>query len=126
MYYYPAKLIQTTHEYIVDFIPFQCKVTGKSLDEVFEKAQNALGKHLNSLNPKDIPTSSTMHCCKLKDNESILTVCCDLNEYRRKYENTYVRKNLTIPSWLNKLAEENNINFSQTLQKALKKELNIE
>jgi post-segregation antitoxin (ccd killing protein) len=34
-----------------------------------------------------------------------------------------VKKTLTIPSWLNDLAIENNINFSQTLQEALRKEL---
>ena len=36
-----------------------------------------------------------------------------------------VKKTLTIPAWLNKEAEEANINFSQTLQKALKHELDI-
>lgn len=30
-----------------------------------------------------------------------------------------VRKNLTIPSWLNEKAEELGINFSQVLQEAL-------
>ncbi|EQG29194.1 hypothetical protein QIK_1884, partial [Clostridioides difficile DA00126] len=32
---------------------------------------------------------------------------------------------LSIPSWLNKEAEKNNINFSQLLQEALKNKLNV-
>ena len=49
----------------------------------------------------------------------------DLWEYRKKYSNIAVKKTLSIPTWLNTIAEKNDINFSQLLQKALKKELNI-
>ena len=38
---------------------------------------------------------------------------------------TYVRKNITIPSWLNNLAMKENINFSQTMQEALKEKLGL-
>lgn len=34
-----------------------------------------------------------------------------------------VKKTLTIPKWLNELALQENINFSQTLQEALRREL---
>lgn len=34
-----------------------------------------------------------------------------------------VKKTLTIPQWLNELAIAKNINFSQTLAEALRKEL---
>lgn len=36
-----------------------------------------------------------------------------------------VKKTLTIPGWLNAMAEENKVNFSQTLQDALKVKLGI-
>lgn len=35
------------------------------------------------------------------------------------------KKTLTNPKWINDLAEENNINFSQVLQEALKERLNV-
>ena len=44
---------------------------------------------------------------------------------RQQAKPVSVKKTLTIPSWLNVLAEENHINFSQLLQKALKEQLNI-
>ena len=43
----------------------------------------------------------------------------DIDAYAEKYGNKAVRKNLTIPAWLNTFAEKNNINFSQVLQDSL-------
>lgn len=43
----------------------------------------------------------------------------DMDAYAEKYGAKAVRKNLTIPAWLNTFAESNNINFSQVLQDAL-------
>ena len=51
--------------------------------------------------------------------------CCvslvdiDFDEYRKKIDNKMVRKNVTIPSWLNKAAEREKINVSKVLQEAL-------
>ena len=36
-----------------------------------------------------------------------------------------VKKTLTLPSWMNEMAMEHDINFSQVLQEGLKRELNI-
>ena len=36
-----------------------------------------------------------------------------------------VKKTLTIPKWLNDVAEENNVNFSRILQDALKSYLDV-
>ena len=43
----------------------------------------------------------------------------DMDSYAEKYGDKAVRKNLTIPAWLNTFAEKNNINFSQVLQDSL-------
>lgn len=54
---------------------------------------------------------------------SLVTV--DVEEYAKKHFEKSVKKTLTIPAWLNDIAVENGINFSQTLQTALKEQLNI-
>ena len=46
-------------------------------------------------------------------------------EWAKRYNNKSVKKTLTIPAWLNDLADKNNINYSQTLQDALIKKLGI-
>ena len=43
----------------------------------------------------------------------------DMDAYAEKYGDKAVRKNLTIPAWLNTFAEKNHINFSQVLQDSL-------
>ena len=46
-------------------------------------------------------------------------VVLDMDSYAEKYGDKAVRKNLTIPAWLNTFAEQNHLNFSQVLQDAL-------
>ena len=43
----------------------------------------------------------------------------DLSEYRRKTDNRSVRRNVTLPSWLNWEANKAQINVSEVLQEAL-------
>lgn len=45
--------------------------------------------------------------------------------YKKKHRSQAVKKTLSIPSWLNDIAIENNVNFSQILQDALINTLNI-
>lgn len=46
--------------------------------------------------------------------------------FRESIDNKAVKKTLTIPKWLNDLAEKENINFSHLLQSAIKNCLGIE
>jgi predicted RNase H-like HicB family nuclease len=49
----------------------------------------------------------------------------DFDRYRRASDMRTVRVNVTVPQYLKDMGEERGINFSQTLQKALKEELEI-
>lgn len=49
----------------------------------------------------------------------------DSAEYRRKIDTKTVRKNVTIPSWLNYEAEHAGINVSRVLQEVLMNVLNV-
>lgn len=53
-------------------------------------------------------------------------IAVDVEEYAKKHFEKSVKKTLSIPVWLNDMAVENNINFSQVLQSALKKQLNLQ
>ena len=44
---------------------------------------------------------------------------------REEEANKSVSKNVTLPSWLNQLAMESKINFSNTLQEALREKLGV-
>lgn len=49
----------------------------------------------------------------------------DMDAYAEKYGEKAVRKSLTIPAYLNTIAEKRGINFSQVLQDALKQKLHL-
>ena len=52
-------------------------------------------------------------------------VAADTEEYRRKNDNRAVNKTLSISSWLNTLAEQAGVNFSQVLLDALREKLHV-
>ena len=49
----------------------------------------------------------------------------DLAAYRRMLDNKTVRRNVTLPNWLNQEAEKAHINVSRVLQEALMLKLNV-
>lgn len=59
-------------------------------------------------------------------NEIVTLVDIDFAAYRRANDMRTVRKNVTIQSWLNDLAEQAGVNFSQVLSDALKQRLGIQ
>ena len=51
-------------------------------------------------------------------------IACDTIEYAKMHNNRAV-KTLTIPEWLNEAATRAGVNYSQVLQEALMRKLNI-
>lgn len=60
------------------------------------------------------------------DGEWVISVVdADLEYYRRMLDNKTVRRNVTLPDWLNREAERAHINVSKTLQEALMQKLGV-
>jgi hypothetical protein len=76
---------------------------------------------------KEIPEASSVASIQktITGGEFVTLISCDTIEYRKFHDNRAVKKTLSIPSWLNEMAEKAGINFSGTLQDALKKQLGI-
>ena len=68
---------------------------------------------------RPIPPSSEIESIHPESNGFVSLLVLDMDSYNEKYGSKAVRKNLTIPAWLNTFAEANNVNFSQILQDAL-------
>ena len=47
----------------------------------------------------------------------------DFDIYRKRLDQKMVRRNVTLPSWLNAAADKANLNVSRVLQEALKSKL---
>lgn len=72
-----------------------------------------------------IPAPDKITNIKVEPGEIKTLVDIDVDEYRRAHDNRTIRKNLTLPSWLNDRAEKAGVNFSQVLQEGLKNHLGI-
>ena len=61
-----------------------------------------------------------------QEGESLVSmVDVDFAEYRRRMDNKTVRRNVTLPNWLNQEAEKAHINVSQVLREALMMKLGV-
>lgn len=126
-YVFPAIFTKDENSYTVDFIDLKgCSTEGNSIEEAYKMAQDAMGLYLYDLSAKEIPSPTIPYNhIKLKDNEFITLIYLDLDDYRKNHNNIAIKKTLSIPMWLNVIAEKNNINFSQVLQEALKTKLDL-
>ena len=124
---YPAIFTYDSKQqcYLVDFIDFNCSTFGKDLKEAFFMAEEALGLYFEDENEFPDMTED-FNNIKLKSNQFINFIGVDMLEYYKLHSNKSVKKTLSIPEWLNVLAENENINFSQLLQEALKEKLVVE
>ena len=123
---YPAVFTHEDNQYWVEFVDLKgCFSDGKTLAEAMENAKEAMGLFLEDL--EEYPECTTdIKNIKLENNQIISFVTINLEEHRKKYENKSVKKTLSIPAWLNTIAEKENVNFSQLLQKALMDTLNVD
>ena len=74
-----------------------------------------------------IPKPSDIRDLKknLKENQEVIYISLWLPYEKSLIKVAYKKKTLSIPTWLDILATQKNINFSQTLQEALKEKLGI-
>lgn len=104
-----------------------CVTEGDTLPEAIDMATDALGLYLYSLEEdhEKVPDASDPADVKPEGRDFVSLIEYDKAAYLKRTDSRAVKKTLTIPAWMDILARENNINFSQVLQKAISKELNL-
>ncbi len=128
-YCYPITLTELKEGGYLVYVPdMEINTTGADLSNALEMAKDAI--ELCGIGYEDeklpIPKPSPISSIKAKKGEILLAVNVDFEAYRRMLDNRSVKKNCTLPSWLNDQAEKANINFSALLQQAIKEKLGIE
>ena len=127
-YTYPAVFRPDGKSYYIFFPDIRDGATqGEDLNECIKMASDWLAGALYMREKKgeNIPAPSAFENVKRKNKDIVTLILADTEAYRLSYENRAIKKTLSIPYWLNVQAEKANINFSQTLQRALKQELQI-
>ena len=100
---------------------------GETVAECIDMARDAIG--LWGICEQDagraIPEPSVLSPAH-EEGELVTLVDIDFDAYRRAHDMRTIRKNVTIPSYLNDLAERAGVNFYQVLQDGLKQRLGVQ
>ena len=102
-----------------------CIAQGDTLEEATDMILEAIGLCLEEAGA-NIPAASELRSIERKGDDFVVLVAFGRDASRRKHDTRAVKKMLSIPAWLNNLAEEQHVNFSGVLQQALKEQLNID
>ena len=100
-----------------------CFTFGDDMAEAILMAEDAMAMMLVEYENegKTCPVASDISA--IKTDAIVSYVLADTEKWRKQFDNKAVKKTLTIPSWLNSLAEKAGLNFSQVLQEALQAKL---
>ena len=117
-YVYPAVF---THEaeggYSITFpdLP-DCATSAETLEEGIEMAADALCLILYDMEEGGAvpPEPSDVRSIVCAENQLVTLIRCDTIEYRKFFDNRAVKKTLTIPAWLNTMAERQGVNYFYT------------
>lgn len=121
-------------EYLVEVPDMGILTEGKDLSDAMFMARDAIG--LAGIVAEDkneeIPKPSKIEDIKLEEGEFsdegksiVALVDVDFTEYRRKNDNKTVRRNVTLPNWLDHAATEAGLNVSRVLREALAEKLHV-
>ncbi|KNZ41401.1 type II toxin-antitoxin system HicB family antitoxin [Acetobacterium bakii] len=131
---FPAIFTQTEDIVLVEVPDLEILTEGADMADAIDMVRDAIG--LKGICIQDdageIPKPSKINEIDpskgtfADDGEGILSlVDVDFLDYRRRLDNKTVRRNVTLPNWLNREADKANVNVSRVLQDALMEKLHV-
>jgi len=109
----------------------RCEAGALTYNEALEAAKETLSHFVYEMNKKGdkLPEPTQPDKLEIAEGTAGGFIISEVTVYpelvKNRLDNRAVKTNLTIPAWLKDAAEENNINFSQFLQGALKEYLGL-
>lgn len=125
---YPVFLTETDTVVLVEVPDLEILTEGKDLQDAIKMARDAIGAKCISMEDAEEEIAIPTEVSKLnadngtfadEGNTIISLVDIDTDVYRRQVDTTLVRRNVSLPSWLNYEAEKAGLNVSRVLQDAL-------
>ena len=119
---YTVILREVDEGFLVDIPGFEINTFGATQYEAIDMARDAIGAAgIDKIDHKEtLPEPITYKEAKnLAGDDIVSVVDIDFDQYRSEVDNRLVRKNLTIPYWMNVKAESLGLNFSLALREAV-------
>lgn len=98
-----------------------CMTQGETIEDAIFMARDALGLFLIKRIERgfDLPPANTAFVFEKSSDDSTFTQFIDVDLREYVHSSKPVKKTLSIPEWLNAIAEQHEINYSMVLKKAL-------
>lgn len=128
---YPVFIAEYKKDFLVYVPDMDIYTEGKTMADAIEMARDAIGlkgidfeddaKTIPSPSPRETAIAKARGNQDIFDYSTGILTLVDVNftEYRRRMDNKAVRRNVTLPNWLDAEAEKAQINVSRVLQEAL-------
>ena len=122
-----AKLYEEGSEIAVTFPDLGVATSGADDNDALLSARELLGCVIYGMEEdgEELPAPTPLPKVELEPGESTALVDVYMPTVRLAQENKAVNRTVTLPAWLNALAVERGVNFSQTMQSAIKSQLGI-
>ena len=127
-YVYPALFAKEDESILVTFPDLEDTFTdGATMQEAFDNAEDVLNLMLWNREEEnaDIPLPSSPEEIIVPQGTMLVMIKADTLAYRKLHDQKTIRRSITLPSWLDTIAREHNINFSQLMQNAIRRECGI-
>ncbi|MEE0596720.1 MAG: type II toxin-antitoxin system HicB family antitoxin [Agathobacter sp.] len=129
-----TQLDDKKHTVLIEVPDLEILTEGFGMPNAIEMARDAIGLKVITMedqkekipNPRMIKEIDALQGTFAQEGEGLVSmVDVDFAEYRRRMDNKTVRRNVTLPNWLNQEAEKAHINVSGVLQEALMLKLGV-
>ena len=132
---YPV-IFTATHDdkdtYLIEIPDLRGLTEGYGIQDAYRMARDYIGCKGLEIPDSEMPKASSISDIDASNGEFadagdsfVSLVDIDLDAYRRRVNNRAVRRNVSLPAWLNEAADEAHINISRVLQDALMEKLGI-
>lgn len=120
---YPAIFHKEEDSYWVEFPEFGGGTEGDNIEEAMVNAHQMLESVLATFIDEDLPLPKPSDITKIKVEDGFTSMIqVDPTPFIKN--NKTIRKNVTVPEWLVRLCDRQNINYSEVLNTALEKKIN--
>ena len=132
---YPVIFTQVENSVLIEVPDLKILTEGRDIENAIDMARDAISIAIVSMedNNESVPIPSTIEDVDVTKGtfadagkSFVSLIDANIEEYRRKVDTTPVRRNVSLPNWLNQEVSAAGINVSRVLQDALMEKLNIE
>lgn len=127
-YIYPAVFEQDKNGIAILFPDLPgCLPCAENLEQAVKNAKEAMLLHLYGMEEdnEEIPEPTPFSELHTEANQTLMLIEAFMPPFREKHRKKFVKKTLSLPSWINAEAEHAGINFSAVLQEALIEKLHL-